>query len=1041
MPFPYNYFIKKLLAGLLSAGLIMLTLQVSAQQLQLLTGVVKDSASGQPLTGVTVMEVGTARGTTTDANGKFKLTPARSSGVLKFSYLGYNIKTVPLNDAALLQNVFLSTNNKTLNEVVVIGYGSQEKKDVTGSVAQLNSNQFKDRPITRVEQAMQGQMAGVQVRATTGQPGEPLQITVRGNSSISASNSPLYVVDGVPVPDLSNLNPSDIASIEVLKDAASTAIYGSRGANGVVLVTTKNGKTGKTRFNFNAYYGVQTIARKLDLLSPQEWINMAEQLQDSAYVKRGLQSGKVWSADDPVSVREKNLGLHPGTRSSSYIPDPRWAYGSDSLDFINWQDVFYRPAAISSYQLSASGGTDKLTYRISGNYTDQGGIAVNTDYKLFSLRANFQVQLTNYLKMGIELAPSYSWLDGANVDGKDAQAHHVLSMVPIAEKDAGLNTGIAPYGRYYYAGSTMSPVAYQRLTTNNLNRQDLLSNMYLQANIYKGLSLKVSGAWNTDQQNHKTYHPTLGVGQAPGSASSGSYSTSNTQYYLFESFLTYNNSFNGNNINAIAGYTVEDTKRATTSQSNKIFANDDLTTLDMSTSTPTATSTGELTRTLLSYLARVQYNYKNKYLASASFRRDGSSIFGNNNKWGNFPSFSLGWNMGDENFMKGLPWISEWKWRYSWGENGNNGIPDYRAYGSINPSNYAFGNSLSAGYVPGSLSNANLHWEKTKSSNYGVDLGFFNNRISLSANYYNKFTSDLLLNVPVALSTGFSSGLVNIGHVNNKGIEFDLNTQNLQGKLQWQSSFNIAFNKNRVLQLGQGNAPIHTGFSNLTQIIEVGQPLDVFYLYDAVGVYMNQEDLDKSPHMTHNIVGDVKYKDVNHDGVINADDRTILGQPDPKYSWGVYNSFTFKGFDLSFLIQGAGGNKVYDLIGRAIDRPGMGSSTNALGRWRNRWRSPSQPGDGYTPRIDGTTGSLYDSRWLYDGTYARFKSLTIGYTIPVHLIKGIDNARVYFSGENLFYIYNHDYGGYSPEDLNTSGGDYGAYPDSRTLMAGINLSF
>lgn len=1041
MSFPYKHLVKGISGGLLLLTFLIFSLQVAGQQLTPVNGIVRDSASGAPLTGVTVMEAGTSRGTTTDVNGKFSLTPASASGELKFSYLGYNIKEIPIQDAAGLQHVFLSTSNKALNEVVVIGYGSQEKKDVTGAVAQLNSSQFKDRPITNVAQAMEGQMAGVQVRATTGQPGEPLQITVRGNSSISASNSPLYVVDGVPVPDLNNLNSSDIASIEVLKDAASTAIYGSRGANGVVLITTKKGQSGKTRFNFNAYYGVQTIARKIDLLSPKEWINMAEQLQDSAYVKRGLQSGKVWSASDPISVREKNLGLAPGTRNSSEIPDPRWADGSDSLDFIDWQDAFYRPAAISSYQLSASGGTDKLTYRISGGYTDQNGIGVNTNYKLFNLRANFTVNLTNYLKMGIELAPSYSWLDGANVDGKDAQAHHVLSMVPIAEKDAGLNTGIAPYGRYYWGGSTMSPVAYQRLTTNNLNRQRLLSNMYLQADIYKGLSLKVSGAWNTDQQNHKTYHPTMGVGQAPGSASSGSYNTSNTQYYLFESFLTYNNSFNGNNINAIAGYTVEETKEATTGQSNKIFSNDDLTTLNMSTSTPTASSTGELTRTLLSYLARVQYNYKNKYLASASFRRDGSSIFGNNDEWGNFPSFSLGWNMGYENFMKELPWISEWKWRYSWGENGNNGIPDYRAYGSINPSNYAFGGTLSNGYVPGSLANPDLHWEKTKSSNYGVDLGFLNNRILLSADYYNKFTSDLLLNVPVALSTGFSSGFVNIGHVNNQGIEFDLNTQNLQGQLQWQTGFNIAFNKNKVLQLGQGNAPIHTGFSNLTQLIEVGEPLNVFYLYDAIGVYMNQADLDKSPHMSKNIVGDVKYKDVNHDGVINADDRTIMGQPDPKYSWGIYNSFTFKGFDLSFLIQGAGGNKVYDLIGRAIDRPGMGSSTNALGKWRNRWRSPSDPGDGHTPRIDGTTGSLYDSRWLYDGTYARFKSLVIGYTIPTHLIKGIDNARVYLSGENLFYIYNHDYGGYSPEDLNTSGGDYGAYPDARTLLVGINLNF
>jgi TonB-linked SusC/RagA family outer membrane protein len=1013
----------------------------SAQQLTPVSGVVKDSTTGQPLTGVTVLEVGTTRGATTDAHGRFTLTPVRSAGAVKFSYLGYNDKLIPLTQAGRLKNVRLSTNNKTLNEVVVIGYGSQEKKDLTGSVAQLSAAKIQDRPITRIGQAIQGQMAGVQVRATTGEPGAALQIRVRGSSSISASNDPLYVVDGVPVPDLGNINPSDIASIEVLKDAASTAIYGSRGANGVVLITTKKGNSGNAKFQFNAYFGVQTLAKKMDLLSSKEWINMYEQAQDSAYVKDGLQSGFNWSPSDPISVRLKNLGLPANGRSNTYIPDPRWANGTDSLDYIDWQDAFYRPAMISDYQLSASGGSGKLTYRISGDYKDQDGIAAYSNYKLFSIRANLQAKLTSYLTLGLNLAPSYSWMDGGNVDGKDAQSHHVLAIAPVAEKDAGLNSGIAPYGRYYWAGSTQSPIAYQRETTNELNRQRLLSSLYLLADIYKGLDLKVSGAWNTDQQNHKTYHPTLGLGQVPGTGSSGSYTTSNTQYYLFESLLTYNRSFNGNNISALAGYTVEQTNEATTSQSNKQFANDDLTTLNMSTSTPTRSSTGELKRTLISYLARVQYNYKNKYLASASIRRDGSSIFGTDSKWGNFPSFSVGWNMAQESFMQGLPWISQWKWRYSYGENGNNGIPDYNAFGSISPDNYSFGESLVNGYVPGSLSNPDLHWEKTQSSDYGLDIGFWNNRLSVSADYYNKYTTDLLLNVPVALATGFASGYVNIGHVRNQGLEFAVNTANLTGQLQWNTSFNLAFNKIRVLQLGTGNAPIHTGFSHQTQLITVGQPIGVFYMYDAIGVYKDNADLKASPHMATNKQGDVKYRDVNGDGTIDVDDRTIVGQPDPKYSWGIYNSFTFKGIDLSFLIQGAGGNKVYDLIGRAIDRPGMGTLGNALGRWRDRWRSPSEPGDGHTPRIDGTTGSQYDSRWLYNATYVRFKSLIIGYTLPNGLIRGVDHARVYFSGENLFYLYNKDYGGYSPEALNTDGGDYGAYPDARTIMVGINLGF
>jgi TonB-linked SusC/RagA family outer membrane protein len=845
-------------------------------------------------------------------------------------------------------------------------------------------------------------------------------------------------VDGVPIDNLTDLNPTDIASIDVLKDAASTAIYGSRATNGVVLITTKKGRSGKTKFNFSSYYGIQQLANKMDLLSGPEWINMYEQAQDSAYVKRGLQSGLTWSASDPISVRQANLNT---LKSTTYIPDPRWSMGTDSLRYIDWQDEFYRNAPIANFQLSASGGTDKFTYRISGNYLDQDGIATATNYKLFSVRANFEAKLTRYLKMGLELAPSYSWSAGGNIDGKDAQSHHVLSIAPVVEKNAGLNSGVAPYGRYYFAGSTQSPIAYQNLTTNNLNRQRLLSNMYLQADIYKGLSLKVSGAWNTSQDNHKTYHPSIGLGQTPGANSSGSYTTSNSQYYLIESLLTYDRSFGDHHINAIALYSAEQTNNVSTSQSASKFANDALTTLDNATSTVTRSSTGELKRTLESVLGRVQYDYKHKYLLNASIRSDGSSKFGSKEKWGNFPAVGVGWNIAQESFLNNVMWLNQLKLRASYGYNGNNDIKDYLAYGGIGSANYSFGGSLENGYVPSSISNQNLHWEKTRSANYGVDMGFFNNRISVSADYYDKVTTDMLLNVPFALATGFASGTQNIGHMSNRGWEFQVNTVNLTSALKWQSNINLSFNKNRITALGVGNAPIHTGFSNQTQIDQVGLPVNEFFMYEAIGVYKDQKDLDNSPHMSSNIVGDVRYRDVNDDGIIDENDRTFLGQPDPTYSWGIYNNFSFKQFDLSFLIQGNGGNMVYDLIGRAIDRPGMGTLGNALGHWRNRWRSPEDPGDGHTPRIDGTTGSRYDSRWLYDGTYARFKSLVLGYTLPQNLVKGITSARIYVSGENLFYLHNKDYGGYSPESLNTSGGDYGAYPDARTYTVGINVGF
>ena len=1001
-----------------------------------ITGKVTDE-NGRGLPGVTVMVKGSTASTITGEDGNYKLIRLDGKKTLVFSFVGYETKTVGVLNRSVI-DVTLTISEKALENVVVVGYGSQRKKDLTGAVAQLDASKFEERPIAQIGEAMQGQMAGVQVRATTGSPGAEMQIKVRGTASVNAGTDPLYVVDGVPIDNLVDINPTDIASIDVLKDAASTAIYGSRGTNGVVLITTKKGRSGKTKFNFNSYYGVQQLANKMDLLSGPEWIDMYEQAQDSAYVKRGLQSGFTWNANDPIPVRQANLNT---LKSSTYIPDSRWALGTDSLSYIDWQDAFYRNAPMANYQLSASGGNDKLTYRISGNYLDQDGIATGTNYKLFSVRANFEGKLTNYLKMGLELAPSYSWSAGGNVDGKDAQSHHVLAIAPVVEKDAGIYSGVAPYGRYYYAGSTQSPIAYQNLTTNDLNRQRLLSNMYLQADIYKGLSLKVSGAWNTDQQNHKTYHPSIGLGQTPGANSSGNYTTSNTQYYLIESLLSYNRSFGDHHINAIALYSAEETNNVSTSQSASKFANDALTTLNNATSTVTASSTGELKRTLESYLARVQYDYKDKYLLNASIRRDGSSKFGSKVKWGNFPAVGVGWNVAQESFMTKLTWISQLKLRASYGYNGNNDIKDYLAYGGIGAANYSFGGTLINGYVPSSISNQSLHWEKTRSANYGVDLGLFNNRISLSADYYDKLTTYMLLNVPFALATGFASGTENIGHMTNKGWEFEVRSTNLTGILKWQTSVNLSFNKNEVTALGVGDAPIHTGFSNQTQIDQVSYPVNEFFMYDAIGVYMNEKDLASSPHMSSNKIGDVKYKDVNGDGVIDANDRTFMGQPDPTYSWGIYNNFTFKQFDLSFLIQGSGGNQVYDLIGRAIDRPGMGTLGNALGRWRNRWRSSADPGDGQTPRIDGTTGGLYDSRWLYDGTYARFKSFVIGYTLPHNIIKGITNARIYVSGENLFYLHNNDYGGYSPESLNTSGGDYGAYPDARTYTVGVNVGF
>lgn len=1015
-------------------------MQTFAQQT--ISGIVSDSVSGAPLSGVSVLVQGTSSGTSTDLNGAYTISVTEDEVRLVVSFLGYSTKTVTAQSGSTGVNILLSPGTESLDEIVVIGYGSVKRADLTGSVAQLDAETFEDRPITRIEQAFQGQMAGVQVRTTTGQPGQPLEIRVRGGASISAGNEPLYVVDGVPVSDMGDINPNDIASIEVLKDAASSAIYGSRGANGVVLITTKSGEAGKTRFQFSAYYGVQQLESKLDLLSGQEWIDMYMQAQDSAWVNLGRQEGLDYQASDPIAFRQAQLGVE---RNAGYIADPRWLlHNSDSLAYLDWQDAFFGSAPVQDYQLSASGGTEKLRYRISGNYFNQDGIAAYTNYQRMSLRVNLDAKLNDYLDIGLDLAPSRSWSRGGNVDGKDQIAHQVMSISPVAEPEAGTETGVKPYETYYWAGSPVSPVAYQREVTNEAERQRLFSSLYLNAKLYEGLNLKVTGSWNTDAEDNDRYYPThvqrRNTNREEGELSDGRFYTRDAEKYLFESLLTYDRSFGDHTLGVLAGYTAERYNIHRSYQRHTEFPDDLLEVINENTSTVTNSETSALERTLLSYLGRVTYNYMGRYLATASIRRDGSSIFGKGNRWGYFPSFSLGWRVSDEPFMQEVNWISNLKLRYSWGKNGNNGIPDYAAIGRVGVYNYSFGNELNVGYGPSSLSNPNLGWEKTRSSNYGLDLGLFRNRLFLSADYYYKLTSDLLLEVPLALSTGFETGFQNLGKVENRGLELELTSRNFTGKFNWETFANISFNENKVLKLGTGDAPIYTGFSNSTAIIKVGEPLLSYYMYDAIGVYKNQEDLENSPRMENNIVGDVKYRDTNGDGTITPDDRTILGQRAPMFTWGINNYFSYRNFDLSFLIQGQKGNLIYSILGRAIDRPGMGNRGNALGRWRDRWRSEAQPGDGHTPRIDGTTSSFYDSRWLYDASYWRLKNVTLGYNLPAGAVKGVSSARIFASGENLF-LHDHYYGGFSPEAENNEGGDYGGYPIATTFTIGVNMSF
>jgi TonB-linked SusC/RagA family outer membrane protein len=1004
-----------------------------------------------PLPGVSILEKGTSNGAVTNGNGVFSIKVQGPSSVLVFSYIGYVRQEVTVNDQKTL-NVILLENSRKLNEVVVVGYGTMKKANLTGSVAGINSAQIEDRAIARPDQALAGEVAGVQVKAITGTPGQPLSIRVRGGASISASNEPLYVVDGIPVTDLGNINPDEIESINVLKDAASAAIYGSRGSNGVVLVTTKKGKNGPAKIAFSTYFGLQTPEKLIKMLDFDQWVDLNYEVEDINWVAYGKTINRNFQRSDSQAFRIAQLAAINGKSTvkpsdfPTYLYDPRWKFGTDSLDYVDWQKAMFKAAPMESYQVSASGANNDVNYFVSSEYFNQKGLAPSSGFERYSIRANVEAKLNKALSVGVNLSPSYSTTTGALFDGRNSVGQPA-TIAPVGEKGQLLTEGIDPVAPYAWAStSEVSPIEQYKRTTNETYRTRILSSLYTKLNILKGLNLNLTGGWNFDNNNNKYYQPTnatnRNIGKLPGSSSVGSEYNSTSQYRLFQSVLSYDAHYKEHEMNVIAGYSVEGTHNYQTNQSNSVFPDDNLSTFDMASSTPTVSNAQENIFNLESFFTRLQYSYKNRYLLTASIRKDGFSKFGTNNEFGYFPAFSLGWNISDEPFWEKLQKVvSTFKPRFSYGVTGNNSFSsNYPAIGTVSNANYDLNGNKVTGFAPTTIDNPNLHWEQTASTNYGLDMGFLNNRINLTLEYYNKNTTNLLLNVPVPLATGYATQFVNIGSVNNKGFEVELNTRNLVGAFKWSTTFNIGWNKNVVTKLGNNNTPIFTGFGNTVEIT-VGQPLVSYYLYDAIGVYKTQAELNSSPHMSTNIVGDPKYRDVNGDGVIDSKDITITGHPNPTAIYGITNTFAYKGFDLSVLIQGQYGGQVFSLFGRNLNRPNTGlAQYNALYVFANRWRSETDPGDGVTPRIDATTAGLYDSRWIYSSDFYKIKSLVLGYNVKPK-IKGISNVRIYFSGENLFMKDSYA-DGYSPEAYQDAYyGDYTSYPTPKVYTLGLNVTF
>lgn len=1017
-------------------------------------GVVKDE-TGEPVIGATVMEKGSANnGVITDIDGNYTIEIA-SDGLLAVSYIGCKDQEIKVNGREVI-NVNLADDNKVLDEVVVVGYGVQKKRDVSTAVSSVKAEALANNPASDFRQALAGKMPGVQVTVPSGDPEGSVSIRVRGVSTVNAGSDPLYVVDGVPMErGFANLNTNDIESVEVLKDASAAAIYGSRGSNGVVLVTTKKGTSDKLSISYDGYVGIQNVSKKLDMMNAYEYAEFVKDARDNAYLSK-VPDG---SASDPNSVRPKgNMQI-----AADFFP---YLQGVKGLTDTDWQDAIFRTAMTTGHNVSLSGKSNSINYFVSGNYMKKEGTIIGSDFEKYGGRLNLSGQHKR-LKFGVNFAPSYSVSNTVDASGAGGIVQSALMMPPIFpvyNADGSYNyqgNGYLRIGTDYEHNEVLNPVAMARLQSNVTDRMSITGKVYAELELMKGLSYKLSlggdyyGAHNDKYRQSSL--PLKGKDYYDSPSNPVGYSSSSFFFnWLVENQLTYTTTINKkHNITAILVQSAQKETKKTDNVTATDYPNDYIQTVNGGTVTKGGSDKTQWS--IASYLARVQYNYEGRYMLSAAIRTDGSSRFGKNNRWGYFPSASVAWRISDEQFFKNvkeLSFINDMKIRASYGVTGNFEIGNYDHLATMSTDNYilgANGGLLQYGYKPDNIKRDDLSWEKNQMINAGIDLQMFDGYIGFSVDYYNTNTSNMLLYVPVPLLTGYSTSLQNIGKVNNRGWELALTSQHtFANGFGYSFNANYAKNTNEVKELGPGNAPIiSTGsVGHAFYKTEVGKPIGNYYLLVQDGIFATVEDLKKYPHFDNTEVGDFRFVDVDGDGKLDLDkDRTICGNYMPKFTYGFGGKLWYAGFDMDFNFQGVYGNKILNLNKRYLDN--MEGNTNGTKIALDRWRSPENPGSGSVNKANRKqTG--YNSRtstWhLESGSYLRLQNLSLGYTLPRALTQKfkVEKLRVYVSGQNLFTIT--DYSGYNPE-VNarpsknlTPGEDYGTYPLARTYMFGLNLT-
>ena len=985
--------------------------------------------NGEKLAGVSVILKGTTRGSSTNNNGEYSVSVIDDKSVLVFSFVGYKAQEVKVGNRTTV-NVVLSTDNQSLNEVVVVGYGQVKKSDLTGSISTISVEEIKKVAVTSLDQALQGRAAGVQITQNSAAPGATTTIRIRGGNSIQGDNEPLYVIDGIPFKNgggddinnfnvLSTLNPSDIESMTVLKDASSTAIYGSRGANGVIIITTKRGKIGKSTINFETYYGTQKVRKKYDVLNTREYADYV----NSASTNDG----------SPVV----------------YTPEQIANFGEGT----DWQDQIFRTAPIANYQLTMTGGDERTQYAVSGGYFKQNGIVVNSDFDRYSLRVNLDRKLTNKIKISTSLNVSQTSANQARIGGNLGSGGLVtmnaLQFPPILPVFNPDRTYLLSSPYLTFIADNPAALANDSKSLNTSNR--IFGNMFAEYQIIEGLNLKISLGIDGILSKNDSYLPrSVASGLSQGGAASISNSQSMT--WLNENLLTYSKILNKiHNLNLLLGFTQQANRTESSTASARNFVNDNLGSNNLgSGSVALVPSSGVGTWGLQSYLARVNYTLMEKYLFTASLRADGSSRFGANNRFGYFPSAAFAWRISDELLLKNSHLISDLKLRTSIGLTGNqDGIGNYPSYSLLGTQNYILGGVVSTGIGPSQVSNPDLSWETTTQADIGFDVGFLKNRISLTADVYLKKTKDLLLSVTIPSTSGYSSALKNLGEVENKGIELGISSKNLVGKFKWSTDFNFSSNKNTVLAIG-GTPQIFAGqVANIGQninsgIIRVGEPLGSFYGYVTNGLYQTADEVAALSDPLGKKPGDRKYVDLNGDNRINDNDRTIIGRSQPKFIGGLTNSFSYKGFDLSIFLQGVYGNDI--LNANRFELEYLSGLNNQDIDILNRWTPTNTNTD--IPRATATRpANRISTRQIEDGTYLRLKNVQLAYNFPSKILQSIkiQSLRIYVTAQNMKTWTS--YSGYDPEvnrfgqDSRSQGFDYGSYPAAKTMMVGLNVGF